>query len=100
MRVLRVSSGSPLIGKTLEALGYVQPIGFTLSDLRRHNGERAEIKAETRLEDGDALIFSGELESIPDLWGTEGIEPRHGLGIDEMYHIQNLWLNANPECKS
>ena len=79
-----VPPGSLLIGKTLEALGYVQPVGFTLLNVKRKNVSSVEIAPETRLKEGDVLVFSSELESIPDIWGTEGLEPLHGSKVSEI----------------
>ncbi len=79
-----VPSGSPLIGKTLQAMGYVKPSGFRLLELRRNNRENAKIERETRLQEGDVLVFSSELESLPDIWGTKGLEPLHGSNVHEI----------------
>ena len=79
-----VPPGSPLIGKTLEAMGYINPAGFTLLELNRNNRDGAEIKPETRLKGGDVLVFSSEVESIVGIWGTEGLEPFHGILPREM----------------
>jgi di/tricarboxylate transporter len=59
-------------------MGYIEPAGFTLLELKRNNRDGAEIKPETRLKDGDVLVFSSEVELIADIWGTEGLEPFHG----------------------
>ena len=40
-------------------------------------GERTT--PETRLQGGDVLVFSSEVDSIAGIWGTEGLEPYHGL---------------------
>ena len=79
-----VSPGSPLIDKTLEEMGYVKPVGFRLLELRRNNRDSIEIKPETRLTEGDVLVFSSEVELIADLWGTEGLLPLHGSSVHEV----------------
>jgi di/tricarboxylate transporter len=79
-----VPSGSPLIGKTLQAMGYVKSLGFTLLELKRNNRDNVEIKPETQLQEGDVLVFSSEVESIPDLWGTKGLLPLHGSSVHEV----------------
>jgi len=80
----RVTANSPLIGRTLEVLGYINPLGFKLLTLKRNGVEEADIKPETKLQAGDVLVFSTMLEAIPDLWGTDGLEPVYGTGVREM----------------
>jgi di/tricarboxylate transporter len=80
----RVTANSPLIGRTLEALGYMNPLGFKLLALKRKGVDEADIKPETKLEAGDVLVFSAMLEAIPDLWGTDGLEPLYGTGVRRM----------------
>jgi di/tricarboxylate transporter len=80
----RVTANSPLIGRTLEVLGYINPLGFKLLALKRNGVDEADIKPETKLQAGDVLVFSAMLEAIPDLWGTEGLEPVYGTGVREM----------------
>jgi di/tricarboxylate transporter len=79
-----VPAGSSLIGKSLKEMGYFDAVGFELLALRRKNIEEVEITAGTRLEQGDVLVFSSDLESLPDLWGTEGLEPLYGSSVHEI----------------
>ena len=79
-----VPPGSPLIGKTLEKMGYVKPAGFALLELKRNNRDNPEIEPDTKLQEGDVLVFSSELESLPEIWGTEGLEPLHGSNVHEI----------------
>lgn len=71
----KVESHSALIGKTLEELGLVNQVGFKLVSVQRSDGFQPEIEPELKLEDGDALIFSTTIESLPDLWATRGLVP-------------------------
>jgi di/tricarboxylate transporter len=80
----RVTANSPLIGRTLENMGYINPLGFKLLALKRNGLGEVDIKPETNLEAGDVLVFSAMLEGIPVLWGTDGLEPVYGTGVREM----------------
>jgi len=79
-----VAADAPIIGKTLEHMGYINPMGFQLLALIRKGGETVEIEPQTRLQAGDVLDFSAMLETIPDLWETQGLEPVYGTGVREM----------------
>jgi di/tricarboxylate transporter len=80
----KVRPDAPIIGKNLEDMGYVNPLGFQLLALKRNGVDAAEINPQTKLEAGDVLVFSAMLEAIPDLWGTDGLEPVYGTGVREM----------------
>jgi di/tricarboxylate transporter len=80
----RATANSPLIGRTLEDLGYINPLGFKLLALKRNGADEVVIKPETKLQAGDVLVLSAMLEAIPDLWGTDGLEPIYGTGVREM----------------
>ncbi len=79
-----VVAGAPIIGKSLEHMGYINPAGFELLELKRKDGNAVEIDSQTQLQAGDVLVFSAMLEVIPDLWGTQGLEPVYGTGVREM----------------
>ncbi len=79
-----VAADAPIIGKSLEDMGYINPLGFQLLALKRNGVDAAEIQTQTQLEAGDVLVFSATLEAIPDLWGTEGLEPVYGTGVRKM----------------
>ncbi len=79
-----VAADAPLIGQSLEHMGYINPMGFELLALKRKDGERVDIEPQTRLQAGDVLVFSTMLETIPDLWETQGLEPVYGTGVREM----------------
>ncbi len=80
----RVPQGSPLIGKNIEELGYLKPVGFELVKLKRQDGTEDKIEAATRLKAKDVLVFSSNLELLPDIWDTNGLEPIYGAHITEM----------------
>jgi di/tricarboxylate transporter len=80
----KVATDAPIIGKSLEDMGYTNPLGFQLLALKRKGVNEAQIKPQTKLEAGDVLVFSAMLEAIPDLWGTDGLEPVYGTGVREM----------------
>ncbi len=59
-------------------------LGFKLFALKRNGTDEVVIKPETKLQAGDVLVLSAMLEAIPDLWGTDGLEPVYGTGVREM----------------
>jgi len=75
-----VSPHSPLIGKNLDKLGYLDTEEFELVYLRRGEGETAAIEPSTRLQAGDILRFSTTFDFVPLLWDIQGLEPVHQLG--------------------
>ena len=79
-----VTADAPIIGKRVEDMGYINPQGFQLLALKRNGLDAAEFKPQTKLEVGDVLVFSAMLEAIPDLWGTDGLEPVYGTEAREM----------------
>jgi di/tricarboxylate transporter len=66
---------SPLIGKTLEEVGFVNQAEFQVLSLDRSNGDPAEIKDDLKLKPGDILRFSSKIESLPYLWAMQGLMP-------------------------
>lgn len=80
----KVVADAPIIGKSLEDMGFINPLGFKLLTLKRNGADAVEIKSQTRLQAGDVLVFSAMLEAIPDLWETNGLEPVYGTGVREM----------------
>ena len=74
-----VSTKSPLIGKTLEQLGYIDPEGFELEALKRGGGGKVAITPDTRIRAGDVLWFSTTFDFVPLLWDTKGLEPVYQL---------------------
>jgi di/tricarboxylate transporter len=80
----KVAANAPIVGKSLEEMGYANPLGFQLLTLKRNEIDISEIKPQTKLQTGDVLVFSATLETVPDLWGTNGLEPVYGTGVREM----------------
>ena len=80
----KVMRNSNLIGKSLENMGYIDPVGFELLALKRNGVDEVAFKPQTKLAAGDVLVFSAVVEAITDLWGTEGLEPVYGTGVREM----------------
>jgi len=81
----RVPQESPLIGQNIEELGYLKPVGYKLVKLKRQDGTEDKIEAGTRLKAKDVLVFSSNLESLPDIWDTNGLEPLYSsMDVAEM----------------
>jgi di/tricarboxylate transporter len=70
-----VEKNSPLVGQTLQALGFFNQAGFRLLSVERSEGIRPEIEAGFKLKAGDLLTFSSDVESLPGLWSTHGLLP-------------------------
>ncbi|MBW1981812.1 MAG: SLC13 family permease [Deltaproteobacteria bacterium] len=70
-----VEAEGPLVGKTLEAVGFFNQRGFQLLGLKCLDGSEPAITADTRLRAGDELIFSAEIDYLPQIWGTSGLRP-------------------------
>ncbi len=52
--------------------------------LKRQDGTEDNIEAGTRLKAKDVLVFSSNLESLPDIWDTKGLEPLYSMDIAKM----------------
>jgi di/tricarboxylate transporter len=74
----KVIPDSQLIGKSLGELGYVNPVGFKLLELRCKDGSKKKIEKKTLLKADDLLSFSTDLQTIPSIWDTNGLEPAFG----------------------
>jgi len=72
---------SPLIGRTLESLGFINPVGYQLLSVKREDGSEEEKKPNLKLQGGDLLTFSSKLDSLPGLWATNGMVP-HVSGFE------------------
>jgi len=70
-----VPIGSSLIGQTLEATGFAEPVGFELVRLVRSDGSSAAKDPTVRIQAGDTLCVSADLDSIADLWTMNGLAP-------------------------
>ncbi|MEM0983844.1 MAG: SLC13 family permease [Planctomycetota bacterium] len=72
---VRVRSGSPVIGKTVEAAGLRHLPGLFLSRLDRGDDAIPAVAPDEILAEGDVLTFVGALESVVELQQTRGLEP-------------------------
>ena len=70
-----VPEASLLAGQTLEATGFAKPVGFELVELVRADGSSAAMDPGTRLQPGDVLCVSAEIEVLADLWTMNGLAP-------------------------
>jgi di/tricarboxylate transporter len=70
-----VESGSRLIGQTIEKLGGAKQVGFELLSVQRTDGSLPEIRGDLKLQSGDLLTLSSDLESLTGLWAAPGIVP-------------------------
>ena len=70
-----IPAKSPLIGKTLKELGFINPVGFQLLSVQRSDGSQPENKPDLKLKVGDVLTFSSDINSLPALWATNGLVP-------------------------
>ena len=75
-----VEKGSAVIGKTLEELGFVDPVGFELLSLIRPGSSVPERKPGLKLQEGDELAFSAGIDALPDLWSINGLTPKYAYG--------------------
>jgi di/tricarboxylate transporter len=71
---LRVQPQANLDGKTLEAAGFAQPVGYSLLSVTR-GGAAVEIASTLKLSGGDVLAFAVPAGVLPGLWATIGLIP-------------------------
>ena len=95
-----VSDKSPLIGKTLEKLGYIEAEDFQLVALKRGDGRLAAVTPFTRFEAGDLLSFITTFESVPALWDSQGLEPVYQIRrmATERYTHRLVEVVISPQC--
>jgi len=95
-----VSHQSPLIGKSLEKLGYIEAEDFQLVALKRGDGLPATITPSTRFEAGDLLSFIATFESVPALWDSQGLEPVYQIRrmATERYTHRLVEVVISPQC--
>lgn len=72
---MQLRTGSPIAGKTIENAGLRGLPGLYLARIERDGETIIAVDPETRLEDGDTLVFVGQLESVVDLQSIKGLEP-------------------------
>lgn len=71
---LRVQPHANLDGKTLEAVGFAKPAGYSLLSVTR-DGVTVDITPTLKLSGGDLLAFAVPLAILPGLWATIGLIP-------------------------
>jgi hypothetical protein len=71
-----VQPQSNLDGKTLEAAGFANPVGYSLLSVAR-GGAAVEITSALKMSGGDELVFAAPSEVLPGLWATIGLVPMH-----------------------
>ena len=74
-----ISGTSSLKGQTLAAAGFAEPVGFELLQLIRADGASAALEPGTRLESGDVLVISSDLDTLARLWTMNGLSPLHTM---------------------
>ncbi len=74
-----IPDGSPLVGKSLEAAGFAEPVGFEILELIRADGSSAGLDAGTRLVVGDVIAVSADVDSLGSLWTMNGLAPLHTM---------------------
>jgi len=75
---MRLTSPSPLIGRTVEDAGLRHLPGLFLVRIERATGIVAPVGPAERLAEGDRLTFAGLVETIVDLRRYRGLEPITG----------------------
>ena len=70
-----VEKGSPVIGQTIDDLGYLNSSVYYLNDLYRANGPQVALSTNPKLVEGDVLVFTSDLDNIETLWTTKGLTP-------------------------
>jgi len=71
----RVVPNAPIIGSTIEGAGLRHLPGLYLVEIEREGETLAAVAPDTKLKDGDVLIFVGILESVVDLRKFRGLVP-------------------------
>jgi di/tricarboxylate transporter len=71
---LRVQPQANLDGKTLEAVGFAKPVGYSLLSVTRE-GVAVDITQTLKLIGGDVLAFAAPVGILPGLWATIGLVP-------------------------
>jgi len=72
---MKVRSGSPIVGKTVEQAGLRSLPGLFLSRIDRDDRTIVAVGPQEKLEAGDVLGFVGDLDSMMDLNQIRGLEP-------------------------
>lgn len=70
-----VETGSPLVGRTIEAAGLRHLDGLFLMEIDRGDHVIAAVSPSERLEAGDRLVFVGVIDSVVELQKVRGLRP-------------------------
>lgn len=90
---LRVQPRAAIIGDTVVGAGLRRLRGLFLIEIERENGEvLPAVDPETRLAAGDTLIFSGDVDTVRELYQLPGLEPAttHSRKINTVHHHRRL----------
>jgi len=84
---LRVEPNSPIVGKTVEEADLRDLPGLFLSRIEREHSTLGAVSPHERINEGDVLVFVGQLDSVVDLQQIKGLVPstlpHSGDSIDE-----------------
>lgn len=72
---MQVSAGSPLIGRSIEASGLRHLPGAFLAELVRDGKVFSAVAPAEVLQEGDQLVFVGNIESMRSLYNQKGLQP-------------------------
>lgn len=72
---LKVSLGSPIVGKTVEAANLRNLPGLFLSRIEREHDSIVAVSPTEKIQTGDVLVFVGQLESVVELQQIKGLVP-------------------------
>lgn len=90
---LRVQPRAAIIDDTVVGAGLRRLRGLFLIEIERENGEvLPAVDPETRLAAGDTLIFSGDVDTVRELYHLPGLEPAttHSRKIGTVHHLRRL----------
>ena len=86
---LRVQPKSHLDGKTLQAAGFAQPVGYNLLSVTR-DGKIVGTTPTFQLRGADVLAFAAPVGVLPGLWATIGLVPLHAGQHSAQRHRNHL----------
>ncbi len=85
----RIEESSKIAGKTIEQIGFANPVGFRLEAISK-NGKPAEPQPNDKLSAGDLLTFTAPAEALPGLWTTIGLTPAYATKMESGRHEHQL----------
>lgn len=89
---LKVSSGSPIIGKTVEAANLRSLPGLFLARIERSDDSVIAVSPREIIEADDVLVFVGQLDSVVELQQIKGLVPST---VDAHEHEQTDTASTN-----